>query len=79
LNQRHQRGYPALVVRSVLKVRKDQFLEGVDLVLEVHEIGDCFVAINVSISGEKPVETAGDLPFIRIIDRLQADILLILE
>lgn len=28
-------------------MRKDKFLEGIDLILEGHEVGDCFITIAV--------------------------------
>jgi hypothetical protein len=45
LDQRHKSGYSALVVRRSSKVGKDEFLEGLDLVLKSHQISDGFIPI----------------------------------
>lgn len=50
LDQGHQGRDAAFVVEAVADVGKDQFLEGVDLVLQGHEVGDGLVAL-VGIAG----------------------------
>lgn len=44
LYQRDECGDSAFVVRSTSKMRENEFLEGIDLVLECHEIGYGFIA-----------------------------------
>lgn len=61
LYEAHQSGYPALIVTSALKMREDEFLESIDLVLERHEIGDSFIAIMFNqrsdTSNQEDIET----------------------
>ena len=51
LYETHQRGYPALIIASTLKVGEDEFLEGIDLVLEGHQIGNRLVTFIGVIDG----------------------------
>lgn len=51
LDQRDQRGYPALVVCAASEVGEDELLERIDLVLQRHEIGDGLVAFVGIIDG----------------------------
>jgi hypothetical protein len=50
LDERYQGRYPTLIVVSILEMREDQFLEGVDLILEVHEIHNGLVTVSVSLA-----------------------------
>lgn len=43
LNQWYQRSDSAFIVRTASEVGKDEFLEGVDLILEGHQVGDGLV------------------------------------
>ena len=58
---------------------KDEFLEGIDLVLKSHEVCNRLVSPCGLAKGEKQMVRYGTLPFIGVIDRLQADILFILK
>lgn len=51
LNQWHQRSDPTFVVRPASEVGKDEFLEGVDLILKGHEIGDGLIAFVGVVDG----------------------------
>jgi len=44
-NEWYERSHSTLVVGASSERRKDQFLKGLDLVLEVHEIGDSLVTL----------------------------------
>lgn len=60
-DERYQSRDAALVVSDAPEVGEDELLELVDLVLQVHQVGDGFVA------------------FVGIINRLEADVFLVLE
>ena len=45
VDERYQRGDFAFIICAVAEMREDQLLKGVDLVLELHEVRDCFVAV----------------------------------
>ena len=45
-DERNERRDTALVVRSGLEVREDELLEGIDLVLQGHEVGDCLITVH---------------------------------
>ena len=66
-----------------MEVRKDKFLERLDLVLEVHQVVDGFVAVIkwvISPSGSSDYGKANvDIPLIWIVDVLQTDVFLVLE
>ena len=59
-------------------MRKDHLLKRLDLILQLHEVGDCLVAENMS-RGAMTMRNADCLPLIRIINSLQGDILLVLK
>lgn len=44
-DQGHQCGDPALIVGAAAEMGEDQFLESVDLILQIHEIGDRLVTM----------------------------------
>ena len=46
LDQGNKRGYPALVVNRMTEGREHELLERLDLVLQVHEVGDRLVPVN---------------------------------
>jgi hypothetical protein len=77
LYETYQRGYPALIIASTLKVGEDEFLEGIDLVLQGHEVGNGF--ITRKISQEPDRERIKDLPLVRIVDGLQTNVFLVFE
>lgn len=45
MNEGHQRGNFALVVGPLAEVREYELLEGIDLILELHEVGNRLVAV----------------------------------
>jgi hypothetical protein len=78
LHERHKRGDPALVVGRVFEVCKDQLLERVDLVLQVHEIADSLIPVAIFIQRQKGVDHAYS-PFIGVVDALESDVLLVFK
>ena len=61
-------------------MREYKLLKGINLVLKSHEVGDRFVADNdQQLSCMVHKRQLANSPFIRIVDRLQTDILFILE
>jgi hypothetical protein len=51
LDQGNQRSNAALVVCAAAEVREDQLLEGVDLVLQGHQVGDGLVSLVGVVDG----------------------------
>ena len=46
-NEGYECGDSTFVVRANVEVGEDELLEGVDFVLELHKVGDCFITIAV--------------------------------
>lgn len=61
LNKWDKRSNATFVVRATSEMRKDELLEGINLILQGHQIRDRLIAL------------------VRVIDRLQTDVLLILK
>ena len=59
------------------KVGEHQSLERVDLVLQRHEIRDCFIP-TIKLAFLKNMDWINQ-PFIRIVDGFQTDVLFVLE
>jgi hypothetical protein len=78
LNQGYQTGDLALVVQPASKVSKNELLECLNLVLEVHEVGDGLVSRPELVYLYTHAEGQCS-PFVRVVDRLQTNVLLILE
>jgi len=57
-------------------MRKDHLLEGIDLILQAHQICNSFVSGSCQ---ELNVRSCSHSPFIRVIDSLERDILLVFE
>lgn len=51
LHQRHESRYPALVVLATPEIGKDQLLECLDLVLQVHQVGNGLVTLIGVVDG----------------------------
>lgn len=60
-------------------MREDELLEGVHLVLQRHEVGYSLIPVWSSDSDHQLIGLGNPLPFIWIVNRLEADIFLILE
>lgn len=45
LDEWYERRNPALVVRYAAEMHEDQTLEGVDAVLEIHQIGNSLISV----------------------------------
>jgi hypothetical protein len=45
LHQGHQSSDPTFVVDAASEVRKDEFLESIDLILKCHQVGNSLVAL----------------------------------
>jgi hypothetical protein len=73
LDERHQCRDSAFVVGCSSEEGEYELLEGFDLVLKRHEVGDCFVA------GVSSVLRQSGSPFIGVVDILETDIFLVLE
>jgi hypothetical protein len=78
LDQGHQTRDLAFVVQPASKVSKNELLECLNLVLEIHEVGDGLVSGPKSAYNCTHVASQC-LPFVRVVDRLQTDVLLVLE
>jgi hypothetical protein len=78
LHKRYQRGDSALIVSTRLEMREDQLLETINLILQSHKVGNSLVSIPSSVVNQ-PRNQNPRIPLIRIIDRLQADVFLVLE
>lgn len=78
LNQRYEGGDSTFITGRVTEVRKDHLLEGVDLVLQPHEVGDGLVSTSQSVL-LRSVHHINNAPLIGIIDTLQRHVFLVLE
>jgi hypothetical protein len=80
LHKRDQCRDSTFIVCAGLEIREDEFLEGIDLILQSHKIGDGLVTAQTSTSIYFQSHTDQySAPFVRIIDRLQTNVLLILK
>jgi hypothetical protein len=61
LDQGNQRSNAAFVVCAAAEVRENKLLEGIDLILQSHQVGNGLVSL------------------VRVVDRLETDVFLILE
>lgn len=78
LHQRDQGGDATFVVGAGLEMREDQLLEGIDLILQCHEICNCLIPRRLSAM-HMNLDCISDVPFIGVIGCLQTDVLFIFE
>lgn len=81
-DERHQGGDTALIVTAIFEVSEDEFLKGVNLILQRHQVLDGLVAdwaTSISDADYGNNDFQGNPPFVRIVDTLQADVLFVLK
>ena len=82
LHQRNERRYTAFVACGVTEVSEDHPLEGVDLVLQTHEVGDGLVSWATDQNTRQTLGKSRDAhcsPFIGIVNTLQCHVFLVLK
>lgn len=85
LDLRHEGRNSTLVVRRTAEMGKDELLERVNVVLEIHQVHDRFEAATtdsraeVSWEGELREKAGRGKPFVRIVDAAKRDVLFVFE
>ena len=80
LNKWHQRGDSTFIVCSTTEMREYQFLEGIDLVLKRHEIGNRFITgVRLASCQMRSDNGWSFIPFIGVVDGLQTYIFFVFK